>query len=182
MAGPSTRRPVPALVFLLALSLLSGLVWWRVLHRGDATHVKAKTTSSAASSAPPANHACTAKNGTVKALLPKADTVTISVLNATGQTGFAASASKKLAGHGFRVAGVGDDGNNTTAKLTQIRFGATSAAAAELLHITIPNSTLIGVNSPSSTVVVAVGSTFDSLTPLVQVSKKVAVPQVLPVC
>ena len=32
MDRPSARRPLPALAFLLALSLLTALVWWRVIH------------------------------------------------------------------------------------------------------------------------------------------------------
>ena len=35
MATSTSRRPLPALAFLLALSLLTALVWWRVIHRSD---------------------------------------------------------------------------------------------------------------------------------------------------
>ena len=41
MATSTARRPLPALAFLLALSLLTALVWWRVLHRSDSAKAAA---------------------------------------------------------------------------------------------------------------------------------------------
>ena len=38
MAEGTVRRPLPALIALLALTLLTALVWWRVLHRGGSSH------------------------------------------------------------------------------------------------------------------------------------------------
>src|SRR3982750_2962517 len=35
MASTLLRRPLPALIALFALLLLTALVWWRVLHRAD---------------------------------------------------------------------------------------------------------------------------------------------------
>ena len=40
MAGASVRRPIPAVVFILLLSLLSAIVWYRVLNRTPATAQK----------------------------------------------------------------------------------------------------------------------------------------------
>ena len=36
MASTTVRRPLPALIALLALLLLTGIVWWRVINRNDA--------------------------------------------------------------------------------------------------------------------------------------------------
>ena len=63
------ERPLPALVALLALLLLTALVWWRVLHRGGA--------SSGAAPAPPT---------TPSATLPAPAGITLTVFNATNPT------------------------------------------------------------------------------------------------
>ena len=49
MAGTSVRRPIPAVVFILLLSLLSAIVWYRVLNRSPASTPKAIA---------PTTHAC----------------------------------------------------------------------------------------------------------------------------
>jgi len=38
-----TRRPIPALICLLALTLLTALVWWRVINRDSAHDTKSSS-------------------------------------------------------------------------------------------------------------------------------------------
>jgi membrane protein implicated in regulation of membrane protease activity len=47
MAAAGARRPIPALIFLLLLALLTAIVWWRVLHRAEQTST-GRTSSSCA--------------------------------------------------------------------------------------------------------------------------------------
>ncbi|MCW2529825.1 MAG: uncharacterized protein JWM76_4685 [Pseudonocardiales bacterium] len=150
MAGAAARRPIPALVFLLALSLLSGLVWWRVLHRDDSN----------ASSGPSSSASCSPSTGAAVAL-PAPAAVTVNVLNATATTGLAKTVSDGLAARGFKV---GTPGNDTaTAVPTQIRYGTVSAAAARLVQIYLPGATLVPNTGTDPTVVVSVGSSFKDL-------------------
>src|SRR5581483_9430611 len=67
MAEGTTRRPLPALVCLLALTLLTALVWWRVLNRSD----------SHASS----THTCSSTAAVV--VLPRPNGISVTVLNST---------------------------------------------------------------------------------------------------
>jgi hypothetical protein len=157
MAGASARRPIPALVFLLALSLLSGLVWWRVLHRDD----------SSASSGPSSSISCSPTTA-APVVLPAPGAVTVNVLNATATTGLAKTVSDGLAARGFKV---GTPGNDTaTAVPTQIRFGSASAAAARLVQIYLPGATLVPNTSTDPTIVVSVGSSFTALATAEQVA------------
>ncbi|HLY33447.1 MAG TPA: hypothetical protein VKQ07_02840, partial [Jatrophihabitantaceae bacterium] len=67
MTEAPRRRPLPALICLAALTLLTALVWWRVLHRD----------SGSAKAAPTCTPTATAQ------ILPKPSAVTLSVLNST---------------------------------------------------------------------------------------------------
>ena len=107
MAERQKRRPLPALICLLALTLLTALVWWRVLHRG-ADHAEAKST-------------CTPQ--VTQTALPRPATITVSVLNSTQRTGIAKGAAGVLTKRGFKVSGYGND-KPPIAGVAEIRFGA----------------------------------------------------------
>ena len=70
MASSLVRRPLPALIALFALLLLTALVWWRVLHRADST-AALPNCPTPTPTAPPTQ------------TLPAPPTVTVQVLNGT---------------------------------------------------------------------------------------------------
>lgn len=140
----SARRPLPALAFLLALSLLTALVWWRVFHRDDGGGVQARQT-------------CTAQPGTP---LPEPATVTVIVLNGTDRAGLAGQASAALGADGFVM---GEAGNEPTAvaSAAEIRFGPTGLPGATLLSYYVPNAVLVPIPARAdATVDVALGAKF----------------------
>ena len=92
MSVATRRRPLPALAFLLALSILTGIVWWRVLHR-------AEPTGSASSPSPSQSARCTPGSRAVK--LPPPASVTVTVLNGAGREQLAGTVSSQLKGRGF---------------------------------------------------------------------------------
>ncbi|MDQ1721771.1 MAG: hypothetical protein QOI26_1505, partial [Pseudonocardiales bacterium] len=57
MSVATRRRPLPALAFLLALSILTGIVWWRVLHRAEPAGTTSKPTPSQSARCTPGNRA-----------------------------------------------------------------------------------------------------------------------------
>ncbi len=94
MSSPTKRRPLPALVLLIALTLLTSLVWWRVLHRGDGHAASGSTCPTPSSSA---------------SVLPRPASVAVSVLNSTSRVGLARATATALTKLGFNVAGYGND-------------------------------------------------------------------------
>jgi hypothetical protein len=147
MTDPPTRRPLPALVFLLALTLLTGLVWWRVLHRGNSQPVAAKQT-------------CTSQP--TQNVLPRPASVTVAVLNSTQRAGIAAAAQKALAKDGFTTP---DSPANDTGPLipgvAEVRYGSGELLAATLVSYYFPGSKLVALNAAADTdVVVSLGSAY----------------------
>jgi len=147
MASPTKRRPLPALILLIALSLLTTLVWWRVLHRGDG-HAAAKTPCPTVSVGP--------------AVLPRPASVSVSVLNSTNRTGIAKSAAQTLTKIGFKVAGYGNDSPKVhVASVAEIRFGPDQKKDASLIAYYFPGAKLVPLTSdPAAKVVVSLGSKF----------------------
>lgn len=141
----SARRPLPALAFLLALSLLTALVWWRVFDRS--------TGDSAAAPSP----TCAAQQGIE---LPAPAQVSLIVLNGTDRAGLAGTVSDSLAGAGFQV---GSPGNDTAAVsgVAELRFGPAGLAAATLLMYYIPGAVLVQTqDAADATVTVSIGDGF----------------------
>ena len=140
----SARRPLPALAFLLALSLLTALVWWRVFHRDDVPETQARQT-------------CTAQPGTV---LPEPAAVTVTVLNGTERVGLAGQASAALAADGFIMGAPGNEPNGVAAA-AEIRFGPTGLPGATLLSYFVPNAVLVPIpERPDATVDLALGALY----------------------
>lgn len=123
----SARRPLPALAFLLALSLLTALVWWRVFHRADEGEAQQS------------QQTCTPAAGVV---LPQPGAVTLTVLNGTDRAGLAAQASGTLAADGFVV---GEPGNDPVGvgSVAEIRFGPAGLPGATLLSYYVPGAALV---------------------------------------
>lgn len=148
MASPTKRRPLPALILLVALTALTSLVWWRVLHRDDG-HASAVKTPCPTLSADPA-------------LLPRPGSVEVSVLNSTNRTGIAKSTAAALTKIGFKVAGLGNDSPKVhVASVAEIRFGPDQKKDASLLAYYFPGSKLVPLTAdPAGKVVVSLGAKF----------------------
>jgi hypothetical protein len=150
---PSTvaRRPLPALISLLALLLLTAVVWWRVLHRSstDSAHARCPIPTSSATPTPTAT-------------LPAPAKVTVQVLNSTKRNGLGARVSSALSDAGFNVPSQAKNDNPKThiAGVAEIRYGPSGASGARLLRYYFPGATLVPTTSKSATVVVSLGQRY----------------------
>lgn len=155
MAKSAARKPLPALAFLLALSLLTALVWWRVLHRAN---------DSPKSSASPSCSASTpAAVPVVSVPVPAA--VTVKVLNSTTRAGLAASVGAALTTLGFKVSSVAND-LTTRAPVTggaEVRYGPLGKSAATLVSFYVPGSTLFLDNRTDASVDLSLGAKYTAL-------------------
>lgn len=147
MANTLTRRPLPALVSLVALLLLTGLVWWRVLHRGGAG---AEST------------ACPTPTATISETLPAPEQVTILVLNATNRTGIAGKARTTLTEDGFKSPkpATNDRPRVRVRGVAEIRYGPSGAKGAKLLAYYFPGAKLVPATIKTATVVVSLGDQY----------------------
>lgn len=157
MTTPKRRRPLPALVLLLALCVLAALVWWRVLNR-DGT--SADASPSCRPSAP----------STVAGQLPNPASVRVLVLNSTDRSGLAGTARTALVTAGFAAPDpAGNDavqygGNGKAiAGVAEVRYGPAAEAGARLLAYYLPGAKLVERDTEGSTVVVALGEKFDKI-------------------
>ena len=154
MASTVTRRPLPALIALLALLLLTALVWWRVANRDDGTSAAATRT-------------CAAPSTTAAAprTLPPQKAVDVLVLNATTRSGIAGKARTVLLADGFRS--TQRAGNDPQAKkvtgLAQIRYSAANKPGALLLQYYFPGAQLVQVSTASAQVTVSLGPSYKSV-------------------
>jgi hypothetical protein len=149
VASLPTRRPLPAVVALAALLLLTALVWWRVLHRGD---TKTDTATSC-------------HTHTASATLPAPDSVVITVLNATKRGGIAARARSVLVSDGFLVpkAASNDRPKVKVAGVAEIRFGPKARKAATLVRYYFPGAQLVPNTSRSGVVTVSLGDKYKGI-------------------
>jgi hypothetical protein len=170
MTAPERRRPLPALVFIGALSLLTALVWFRVLHRND------ETSSGAAGPSCPATSPAATPTPTV---LPIPRNVTVQVLNSTNRDGIAGRASRALARQGFKVDKAQDDttaygGHGLIKGVAEIRYPVNGLASATLLTFYFPHATLSATDSASPTIIVSLGAKFTKVVPNANVRKALA--------
>lgn len=169
MDASSIRRPIPAIVFILLLSLVSGFVWWRVLHRDPAQGTTAGSTASSSTTTtttktPPR---CVTVTGTPR-VWPAPKNVTVHVLNATSRSGLAGSVTKAMKKRGFKAGKTANDTTSSTA--TEVRYGPGSATAARLVQLYLPGSRLVGSTIKSSFIVVSLGSSYKALATSAQVT------------
>jgi hypothetical protein len=148
MASTTKRRPLPALIALLALLLLAALVWWRVLNRSSGKTEQAKPCPTI----------------TPAVVLPAPTAVTLRVLNSTTRNGIAGKARTVLTEIGFDVpSAAGNDNRKLLNKIkttAQIRYGPTQTQSARLLAYYLPGATLVPTTSKSSTIVVSLGTKY----------------------
>ena len=162
MSTPERRRPLPALVAIAALTLLTALVWFRVLHRGaDAADSKPKSSTSKST--------CPTSTLPASSKLPKQQLVTLIVLNSTTRTGLAGNARKALIADGFKVPalavndGATYGGHGLIAGVAEIRYGPSQRLAAALVAYYLPGAALVQTDSSSSSVIVSLGAKFTAL-------------------
>lgn len=185
MTAPERRRPLPALAFIGALSLLTALVWFRVLHRTDSTH---KVTNAACRSAS-ASASASASTPPVPAptVLPVPSIVTVLVLNSTQRNKLAATTSKSLDKLGFKTRTPEDDGSayastGAVKGVAEIRYPASAIGAATLLKYYFPGATMkqvdptkySGLKSLGNTPVVAVGAKYKKIATTTAVHRAIA--------
>jgi hypothetical protein len=143
------RRPLPALIALLALLLLTALVWWRVLNRD--------TGSPAASGCP-----STSTPSPAAASLPAPSLITLQILNATHRNGIAGKARTTLVSDGFDIpqAAGNDKPKVKIPGVAEIRYGPKGKDAAKLVRYYLPGAKLVPTSSKSATVVVSLGERY----------------------
>jgi hypothetical protein len=141
------RRPLPALVALLALLLLTALVWWRVLNRDSGAQTAARC--------PTATH-------TPAAVLPSPNGVTVQVLNSTNRSGIAGKARTTLVSDGFNSPqpAANDKPKVKIRGVAVIRYGSRGQDGAKLLHYYFPGARLVQTKVTSATVVVSLGEKY----------------------
>jgi hypothetical protein len=140
------RRPLPALIALIALLLLTGLVWWRVLHRDSGSTAAACPTTQAPSGP----------------VLPSPSLITLEVLNATNRNGIAGKARSTLVSDGFNIPkpAANDKPKVKIHGVAEIRYGRPGKAAAQLVHYYLPGAKLVQTHSKTATVVVSLGDRY----------------------
>jgi len=160
-----SRRPVPALVLLVALSVLALAVWWRVLHRGAG--------ESTAGACPAHPHTG------VFALDPRR--VKVRVYNATDRLGLARTVAGQLRRRGFSIAATSNDplaDSRQVLGVGELRYGALGAPQAQLVSWQFPGIRLAEDPRTDAVVDVAIGPAFRSLASaahVTQAKKKAAV-------
>lgn len=144
MTYVTNRRPLPALVFLLALTLLTSLVWWRVLNRSD--------NSAAQSSCAPTP---------TQQVLPAPASITVTVLNSTTRTGLAKATAGTLTRIGFTVSRFGNDTGRPPIKgVGEIRYTADQREEAAMLAYYFPGAKMIARTSTDSNLIVSLGTKY----------------------
>jgi len=159
---PPTRRrvhrPVPAVLLLVALSVLAAVVWWRVLHRGGGESTAA---------------ACPAgvQAGAVK-LDPRR--VKVRVYNATEKGGLARTVADQLRRRGFSIAATSNDPLSDTREVSgvgEVRYGSSGAQQAVLVSWQFPGIRLAEDPRTDAIVDIAVGPGFRRLATAAQVTQ-----------
>jgi hypothetical protein len=164
MSASGARRPLPALAFLIVLSVLTGVVWWRVLHRNDSV---AKVAS------PAPTPVVTCSRGRPIAL-PAARTVTVQVLNGAGRDGLAASIRGQLVSRGFSASSSFATNPTILSTVGEIHYGTRASAAATLLSFYVPGGKLVRVSRADGRIDLVLGTGFKALATPAVVSKGVA--------
>lgn len=152
-----SRRPVPALILLAALSVLTLVVWWRVLHRGG------EPVS--------AQNPCQVPTLAAIALDPR--TVKLRVYNSTDHVGLAKTVADQLRKRGFSIATTGNDslGGGRVQGVGELRYGPSGANQALLTSLYFPGIRLRQDPRTDAIVDVAIGPGYKAVATPAQVTK-----------
>lgn len=157
MRRTGRRRPIPALLFLLVLGLVALAVWWQVLQKAEAD-------SAAAPPPPPC-----------APIVPAPETVDpagieVRVYNASKVEGLAATVSTELGERRLRVIEVRNDPSGRTVEgIGEIRYGVNGRVQALWIAATFPGMRAVSDNRPGPVVDIALGPSYEALTPPDQV-------------
>ena len=160
MARSLVRRPLPALIALFALLLLTALVWWRVLHR-DSNEAGALPTCTVSTS-----------GSTPGRTLPAPASITVAVRNGTfklgkkARAGIAGKVATRLGKYGFKVPDpASDDKKNKVRAVAELRFGPKGKPAATLLNYYFDQKAELvpTAKEKSATVTVSLGLRYNHL-------------------
>jgi hypothetical protein len=165
MSVSTARRPLPALVFLLVLSVLTAIVWWRVLHRPTAS------SSTATPSVTAAPLTCTPGGHVVR--LPAPNAVLVVVLNGANRDQLATQVTAQLKARGFRT-GTPSNAPSILSGTAEIQFSTAGRAGATLLSYYIPGARLVAGSPAGSSVTLVLGTGFKGLAAQATVNKAVA--------
>ncbi|WP_154670713.1 envelope integrity protein Cei [Actinopolyspora erythraea] len=172
------RRPLPALILLAVLALLSGFVWTRVFESTEtvemATRCNVPDAKPGTSAAQPGDPPTRTQAGTMLPRDALDDTtpappqdVPVHVFNANGEANQATLVSEALSNLGFAEGGEpANDPVYTDLNLKchgQIRYGRAGAGAARTLSLMAPCAQLVRDQRSGTTVDLALGSEFDGV-------------------
>ncbi len=170
MTAPERRRPLPALAVIAALCVLTAIVWFRVLHRSEASDAVA------------APSPCPTPSPTLPSVpnvLPVPGRVVVVVLNSTQRNGIAGATKRVLTKRGFKVVLATDDsarfgGHGLVTGVAEIRYGPAALAAATLLAHYFPHATLKPTVTVTTTVTVSLGAKFSQVATVAAVQHALA--------
>jgi len=109
--------------------------------------------------------------------LPKPDTVTTNVYNATDRAGLAASTADALKGRGFLIGTVANDPKaKTVTGVAEIRYGTKGELAAKLMSYYIPGAALVNDGRADTTIDTVLGAAFVSVAAQSDVDKALTEP------
>jgi hypothetical protein len=109
--------------------------------------------------------------------LPKPDTVTTNVYNATDRAGLAASTGDELKSRGFLIGTVANDPKaKTVTGVAEIRYGTKGELAAKLMTFYIPGATLVNDGRGDTSIDTVLGAAFVSVAAQSEVDKALAEP------
>jgi LytR cell envelope-related transcriptional attenuator len=128
------------------------IVWWRVLHRDD---------SSGASSSPQAPAPTCASSGH-PVTFPKPARVSVTVYNAAGRDGLAATVGTQLKSRGFVLKSPQTAPSELTG-VGQIQYGRSGRSGATLLALYVPGSKLVEISRSDAGVDLYLGTGFKSV-------------------
>lgn len=165
MSTSTARRPLPALAFLLALTVLTAIVWWRVLHRPDGS---SNNTASGPSTVQP-----TCSPVGTKVTLPKPAAVTVTVLNGAGRNQLASQVTAQLKARGFKT-GTPNDAPSPLSSIGQIQYGKAGKNGATLLGYYVPGAALVAESRSDAAVTLVLGAAYHALATPAAVTKSLA--------
>src|SRR6185437_472018 len=165
MSSSTARRPLPALAFLLALTVLTAIVWWRVLHRPNGTG------SNTASGPTTVQPTCSAVGQKVN--LPKPGAVTVTVLNGSNRYHLATEVTTLLKARGFKT-GTPNDAPSQLSGIGQIQYGKAGKAGATLLGYYLPGAALVAESRSDAAVTLVLGAAYHALATPAAVTKSLA--------
>ncbi|MCA1186102.1 MULTISPECIES: envelope integrity protein Cei [Saccharopolyspora] len=169
------RRPLPALLVLGLLVVLSGLMWTRVFETTEDVETATRCTVPGAPTAPPEPDADPQQEPpALGQMLPRdaldrtnpipAHDVKVRVLNGNGEANQAGLISQELTNYGFAPGGEPDNDpvypNYDLDCHGQIRFGAAGASAARTLSLMVPCAQLVRDDRNGDTLDLALGKDF----------------------